>query len=518
MKLSLKTALLSLIVLAGAGIASAQLPSLSAAIDKIFTDGVAAYKAGNYDTAIERYSAFLRSRPNDHHAWYNRGLAYFKKAEYAKAADDFSKAVALDANYTEAFTQRARSYNELASGDLQRYSALAIADFSKAISLRPNAAGLYRERGQAYLKVRENVKALADIDNVIRLGEKNADTYYLRGKIKFDGRSYTEAGADLREAIRLDPQHTAARSLLQTNAARLPKTTAAARPTPAPRNTTPTARATPKPSSTPKPLTSTAGTSAGSTGDVADDIREGKAFLSAKQPDKAIAAFQRALAKFPKQAGSPDSVVSLLFANQAADLERHIAEAYLQKRDAATSLQKCIDLEEKVFAAIMAPYGKINNRKLQSSALMEIFRINIDGLLREYDLLENETKRSVEIVTGCVKMHLDLPASDDPEFKRMFIGITRAEIAKFAAEMFRTGSELNLTMLEFCDGKGAGVCGSRAAKNESAKYKARAFSYINAAIETFPNLRSSYATRAKLYRYTGQNALAAADEAKANEP
>ncbi len=493
------------VILVAAGAAFAQLPSLSAAIDKIFADGLAAYKSGDYDTAVERYSAFLRSRPNDHHAFYNRGLAYFKRADYAKAADDFSKAVSIDPQYISAYTQRARTYNELSSGGLQKYSALAIADFSKAISLDPTAANLYRERAEVYVKVGDNSEALADINDAIRLGEKNADAYYLRGKIKIGGRKYAEADADLREALRLDPQHAAARSLMQTNAARLPKTA-------------PATRTIPKPTATPKPLTPSANTYAAKTGDVAVDIEEGKAFLTAKQPDKAIAAFQRALGKLPKQSGTPDSVVSLLFANQAADLERRIAEAYLQKGDPATSMQKCMDLEKNVFAALTPPYSRITNRKLQSSSLMDIFKMNIDSLLMEYDLLENETKRSVEIVTGCVNMYLNLPAADDPEFKRMFIGITRAEIAKFAAEMFRTAAELNLTMLELCDGKGAGLCGSRSAKNESSKYKARAFSYANAAIETFPNLKTSFATRAKIYRYIGQSALAAADEAKANEP
>lgn len=502
MRSSFKTALISLFVFVAAAAVSAQKPSLSDAIDKIFTDGLAAYNAKDYDRAIDRYTVYLRIGSNDQNALYNRGLAYFQKAEYVKAADDLSKAIGFDAQYADAYIQRGRTYIKLALGDEQKYSPLAAADFSKAIELKPNTGYLYRERSEAYFRIHDTARALADINDAIRLGERDAEAYYLRGRIKFDEHKYAEADPDFREALRLDPRHAAAGAMLETNAARLTKAAESSSPA--------VASAKPAPAAVfPKAPQASATSAVGGPSD--EYIEKGKSYLAANRPDDAIAAFQQALANLPKQPELVGSFVSIYISNEKANIRRYIAKAYLQKQDPAESIRQCSELESEVLKGLVASYKTI---KMPPPDLVE----GIEVLLVQYDTLKPQAKKSVEIAEDCVSMHKDLPAANDHRSDLWNNELASSMIARTTVELFGVASQFNLKLLRYCNENGSEDCGPHSKTDKTKKYRSDAFSYINSAIEILPSFRPSYAIRAELYRYLGQNELAAADEAKANEP
>ena len=50
---------------------------------------------GNYDKAIGDYSDAVRLKPTNARAYYERGLAYAKTGETAKAEEDFGQAKKL---------------------------------------------------------------------------------------------------------------------------------------------------------------------------------------------------------------------------------------------------------------------------------------------------------------------------------------------------------------------------------------------------------------------------------------
>src|SRR5262249_51324625 len=57
---------------------------LSASTDPVSltNEGLEAYKTGNYDLAIDRYTQALKEKPNNHIIYNDRALAYKEKKDY----------------------------------------------------------------------------------------------------------------------------------------------------------------------------------------------------------------------------------------------------------------------------------------------------------------------------------------------------------------------------------------------------------------------------------------------------
>ena len=64
-------------------------------------------------------------------AYYNRGLAYWKKGDFDRTIVDFTKAIELNPNFAEAYYNRG-VWLTGKKGDSER----AIEDFTKAIELK----------------------------------------------------------------------------------------------------------------------------------------------------------------------------------------------------------------------------------------------------------------------------------------------------------------------------------------------------------------------------------------------
>jgi tetratricopeptide (TPR) repeat protein len=84
-------------------------------------------KAG--DVRIEACSRVIGTTPQDAAAYYNRGATYQQKGDLDSAIADFSKAIALKANYGTAYNARGLVY--AAKGDYER----ALADVTRATEL-----------------------------------------------------------------------------------------------------------------------------------------------------------------------------------------------------------------------------------------------------------------------------------------------------------------------------------------------------------------------------------------------
>ena len=61
---------------------------------------------GEYDKAIEGYSAEIELCPGDAETYYDRGKVYGAKGKYDKAVEDFSKAIELHPEFVEAYAKR----------------------------------------------------------------------------------------------------------------------------------------------------------------------------------------------------------------------------------------------------------------------------------------------------------------------------------------------------------------------------------------------------------------------------
>ncbi|GBU25742.1 hypothetical protein R83H12_02397 [Fibrobacteria bacterium R8-3-H12] len=64
--------------------------------------GAAYYNKGNYDRAIDDYTAVLRIEPDNHEALYNRGIAHYLKGDYDLAIEDYKAVLQIDPNNASA--------------------------------------------------------------------------------------------------------------------------------------------------------------------------------------------------------------------------------------------------------------------------------------------------------------------------------------------------------------------------------------------------------------------------------
>ena len=133
-------------------------------------------------------AAFLCDRGRDHRA----------NGDLEQAFNDFSEAIYLDPDSTDAYNSRGNLYF------IARQFDEAIADYSEAIRISPDLAIAYLNRGLAYARTQHSAEALADASAAIRLDPTLAGAYYLRGTSHYRLDDAGEAVRDLTQAIRLN--------------------------------------------------------------------------------------------------------------------------------------------------------------------------------------------------------------------------------------------------------------------------------------------------------------------------
>ena len=71
--------------------------------DDLLLRAYAAQVDENYDLAMKYYNMVLQLAPDTAEAYYNMGIAYFKKCEYDKAIECYIKAIELKPDFAEAY-------------------------------------------------------------------------------------------------------------------------------------------------------------------------------------------------------------------------------------------------------------------------------------------------------------------------------------------------------------------------------------------------------------------------------
>jgi tetratricopeptide (TPR) repeat protein len=107
-------------------------------------------------------------------AYVKSGDALLTQGDYDDAIAEYTKALAIDANYTEAQEDRANVYF------YQGYYDLAIADYDQIILLRPRYVEVYFRRAVAYYNKGDYERAIAGYDEVIRLNPRFGPAYTSR--------------------------------------------------------------------------------------------------------------------------------------------------------------------------------------------------------------------------------------------------------------------------------------------------------------------------------------------------
>ncbi len=165
--------------------------------------------AGNYvlrlfvnDTLLQAGNFVIEGETGkaDAGTWYEQGLARYRAGDYEGAIEAFSKAIELKPDVPPAYSDRGATFIIL--GDYER----AVADFDAAIALDPDYARAYNNRGWAYYKLGDNAQALANLDQAIELDPNSAQAYFNRANV-YEAQGDLEAAiADYGQSIAVDPR------------------------------------------------------------------------------------------------------------------------------------------------------------------------------------------------------------------------------------------------------------------------------------------------------------------------
>jgi tetratricopeptide (TPR) repeat protein len=132
-------------------------------------------------------------------AYYNRGAAYFDKAQLDRALDDFDQAIRLKPKFSVAFGERALVY--VAKGQRER----ALQDYNQAILLDPTNPIYYFNRGTSLLALGKQDESIVDFNEAIRLKPDFGVAFSNRGNAYAEKGQFSKAVEDFSEAILLNP-------------------------------------------------------------------------------------------------------------------------------------------------------------------------------------------------------------------------------------------------------------------------------------------------------------------------
>ena len=166
--------------------------------------GVAYDMVGQTDRAIDDFTAAIRLNPNHSDAYVHRGLAWAKKRDFNRAIADFSDAIPRDPSGAFlALNDRGNAYE--AVGEYDR----AIEDYGRAIQLNPGYAAAYYNRADVYYAKLDFDRAVEDYSEAIRLEPDSARAHNSRGVVYRAKGAFDKAIADFDAAIHLNPNDAA---------------------------------------------------------------------------------------------------------------------------------------------------------------------------------------------------------------------------------------------------------------------------------------------------------------------
>jgi tetratricopeptide (TPR) repeat protein len=196
--------------------------------DSALQNMIAALSKQKAVTTTARYGVSERITPKTAGTYLDRGIMFAVRKEFELAIEDFTDAIRLNPDLSNAYSLRGRAY--LANGALTyhvedgfsdinylitgwkisaeqiHFFDQAIADYTQAIKLDPNNARIYYERSSTYHAKEDYDKAIADSTQAIRINPNFGDAYNLRGMAYEKKNDYDKAIADYTQALKLKPK------------------------------------------------------------------------------------------------------------------------------------------------------------------------------------------------------------------------------------------------------------------------------------------------------------------------
>jgi len=158
------------------------------------------WSKGEYQLAIERFTAALNLAPQSSELLACRGACYLQLADWDRALVDLNQAIGLRPKDAALFDLRSKCW--IGKGEL----AKAISDVSTAIEINPKDADLFSLRSRYWVRKGDFSKALIDASMAIDLNPKDAKLFFFRATCWEGKGDLTKAVSDLSAAIELNPR------------------------------------------------------------------------------------------------------------------------------------------------------------------------------------------------------------------------------------------------------------------------------------------------------------------------
>jgi tetratricopeptide (TPR) repeat protein len=159
-----------------------------------------------------RYCSFIIEQHAGHAsvaaAYASRGIAYWQKGAYQKAAADSNQAIRLGSNFALAYLMRGIHLDD--TGDHHA----ALADFTRAIEIQPSPTAYYN-RGTAYFALADYARAITDFDQALA-SEARLPQAYINRALAHLALGHSEVAlADIQRGAKLLPQNPPAGAILK---------------------------------------------------------------------------------------------------------------------------------------------------------------------------------------------------------------------------------------------------------------------------------------------------------------
>lgn len=121
------------------------------------------YEQGNYQLAFNDFSESVNANSDNPYAYNNRAVLFLANGKIAEAMEDLNKAISMRPDYADAYSNRG-------SAKGMRMDKTAIIDHNKAVSLAPDEGKYYYNRGAYYLQFGDKNKGCFDVQKAFQLG------------------------------------------------------------------------------------------------------------------------------------------------------------------------------------------------------------------------------------------------------------------------------------------------------------------------------------------------------------
>lgn len=154
-------------------------------------------------------NAYHLDQQNEEVAVNIAGLAY-KKKEYDKCIDFFTKAIAINPKNPYSFTSRGDLYIR------KNETRMAWSDFHTALALNPNNVDAHIRIAEIYYNSGSNDAALQAANKALSFNQHAERALLIRALVYFAKKQYKEAYADFKAILNNNPNHLQAQSYIKT--------------------------------------------------------------------------------------------------------------------------------------------------------------------------------------------------------------------------------------------------------------------------------------------------------------